>query len=852
VRRFFFAVSRARRATRPHATWTLANVKNYLEEGRKRLHARLARRGVLLGTAVTSSWLMDASAHAACANVSTDAMAKAALSIATGQAALEAFVPESVVALAKGATGSMIFSRLAVLALVLVMGFGAAGVSAWFLPETESPEPQDARHAVAVEGNNNKIAAPIQKPNGPPAPADDPQARARYEALPGNAVRLGEPVLNSATGVSPRFSADGQTLLTFEERVIREWDLTTLRLRRNIPILPNTTYERTLSIGPDGNYMPAGRLGDPGGSAGTTRGQVAVTPDGKFILGISGYGGITCLNRFTGELRYEISKPGARLYFTLAMAPDGKRFAAGGRDQRIHIFAVADGKPLGIEVAHPAPAPEVKKADPWSGIITNLAWSPDSKALASSVVNDRIRVWDAATGKLRWAAPEKLSREGPVAFLGDADHILMATPDAADGPAKRNQPCGLAIWTVGRDKPDRGLDGGFGGMAITVSNDGKLVAADNRGQGVRVWDAKTGKSVHTFPTAVRCAELAFSADDSLLAAGGNGLHLFDLATGKDLRATAGHAGQVLDGSLSSDGMRAATIDRGGSVIIWDTTTGAAIRRWHRAEPLAAVAISPDGQSVFIGTTANVVHGFSVKAGKELWKEGGHVSIRMLAVAPDGKTLGIGCDRDLTVWLRQPDTGKLNGKLVGAVDRRPFQDDWGFGWSPDSRSIAMPHRVPRLHRTAEGKRVLPAWAGDAEFDIDAGELGAEESRGVAVWDVASRKRNKVLANEDGTGKIVWSADGKSLAIAGPLDNEVAVYDSATWKVASKFKAHSHNGIAYAKNVLFVGGVARDSRTGKALHTFVAGWTEKVIGCPKAERVLIINRPDATATVWSVSK
>jgi RNA polymerase sigma factor (sigma-70 family) len=39
--------------------WTPAVVKDRLEQGRERLRARLARRGVLLGTALTSAWLFD-------------------------------------------------------------------------------------------------------------------------------------------------------------------------------------------------------------------------------------------------------------------------------------------------------------------------------------------------------------------------------------------------------------------------------------------------------------------------------------------------------------------------------------------------------------------------------------------------------------------------------------------------------------------------------------------------------------------------------------------------------------------------------------------------------------------------
>src|SRR5205807_313960 len=80
-------------------------------KGRGRLRVRLARRGVWFGTALTSAWLLEAGARAGCANVAPQAIAKAALSIATGKATLAGVLPAWVAALATGATRTMFLRK---------------------------------------------------------------------------------------------------------------------------------------------------------------------------------------------------------------------------------------------------------------------------------------------------------------------------------------------------------------------------------------------------------------------------------------------------------------------------------------------------------------------------------------------------------------------------------------------------------------------------------------------------------------------------------------------------------------------------------------------------------------------
>jgi RNA polymerase sigma factor (sigma-70 family) len=126
--------------------WPLAAVKDRLERGREQLRRRLARRGVLMGTALTSAWLLEGAAQAGCAEAAPQAIARAALAIATKKTALACFLPARVAALAKGGK-TMWRSKLTLLAVAgIAVGLGAAGVGTG-LPGGSSPVQAEAPQA---------------------------------------------------------------------------------------------------------------------------------------------------------------------------------------------------------------------------------------------------------------------------------------------------------------------------------------------------------------------------------------------------------------------------------------------------------------------------------------------------------------------------------------------------------------------------------------------------------------------------------------------------------------------------------------------------------------------------------
>jgi WD40 repeat protein len=274
--------------------------------------------------------------------------------------------------------------------------------------------------------------------------------------------------------------------------------------------------------------------------------------------------------------------------------------------------------------------------------------------------------------------------------------------------------------------------------SLAFSPDGKTLASAGAG-GVKLWDPKSGKETLSLEADGKTragGAVAFSPDGKVLAtnAVGNGVKLFDPATGRELKALADSQGAKAL-AFSPDGNSLAT-----TAGTWDLGTG--LRR-HTAGDQFCVAYSPDGKSIALG--GNSLALYDAATGEKIRKLGdeGH-ALWAVAFRPDGKAVAsLGLTSKVRLW--DPATGMELSELEGA---ERFE------------SHGLPAR-PSLAISADGKLLAVG----------------EEGEGVWLWDLTSRK--KIATLKRASGPVAFSRDGRTLATGGE-DEAILLWDLPTDK------------------------------------------------------------------------
>ncbi len=124
-----------------------------------------------------------------------------------------------------------------------------------------------------------------------------------------------------------------------------------------------------------------------------------------------------------------------------------------------------------------------------------------------------------------------------------------------------------------------------GGVKLAWSLDSRLLGVSGNGGMIKLWEPATGKELQTITIQSEVSGLAFSPDSRMLAVGTNVALLYDVATGRQIRAFPEVVtlpnGWVLSGGMnvafSPDGKKLAGGMMGGKAILSEIASGKTVR-----------------------------------------------------------------------------------------------------------------------------------------------------------------------------------------------------------------------------------------------------------------------------------
>ena len=449
--------------------------------------------------------------------------------------------------------------------------------------------------------------------------------------------------------------------------------------------------------------------------------------------------------------------------------------------------------------------PELRFQQGHSDVVTSVAWSPDGKYIASGSWDNKIKIWDARSGK------ELRTLEG---HYGDV-------------------------------------------ISVAWSPDGKYIASGSRDNTMKVWYSVNGTEIRTIWGLDNLKSVAWLPDGKYIASvNDNTVKLWDANSYKELHTLSGHYQAV---AWSPDGKYMVSIggEYGENIIVWDVASGNEIRSFYgNSDACDSVAWSPDGKYIVGGCLSGKIIIFDTERENKIrsFSENSKI-IDSIVWAPNGKYIASTSNSTHNIKVWDAASGKKEQTLSEMSNCEGYA-----AWSADSKYIAniYNHSV-KIWEVASGKEVrtlsgvshvtfFVIWSPDGKYIAS-----DSDDNTVKLWDAASGKETcTLLGHSSVVLSAVWSPDGKYIA-SGSDDNTVKLWDAANGKEVRTLSGHS-NGVffvAWSPDGKYIASCSYDNTAkvwdainGKEVYH--SRWTRSITWSPNGKHIATVNM--GTIRVW----
>jgi WD40 repeat protein len=439
----------------------------------------------------------------------------------------------------------------------------------------------------------------------------------------------------------------------------------------------------------------------------------------------------------------------------------------------------------------------------FSGFVSDLALAPDGRTVAAVCWEDGedepvsvATLWQVGDGRWLRRFPLKNAKALRLAFAPDGATLAVGDSQGA-----------ITLWDVADGRVRQRLTGHRGQVwGLAFSKDGKrLASSGGEDKTVRLWDPAAGRQVARLSAHQRpVTSVAFAPDGLTLASGagdeeGGEVRLWDVATGKERDGLPGLQ-NVSALAFSPDGKALAVGTAKGPIHLFDLATRKPRLQLGRRETgVTALAFHSGGR--FLAAAVGLegaVRVWNPDTGREQFAlEGMLGKTTSLAVAGDGQTLVVGCALEgpfgvmgeLSVW----DIGEHRGRFTWAGANATADN---VAVSPDGQTLALPDADHSVHLidlvTGRERRALHGHAGDIRalaFSADGQRLATADDGAAKVWEVTTGRELVTLAGS--ADSLTLDPRGTRLAAvrAGEGVASVTLWDVATGKRVADLQGHS---------------------------------------------------------------